>query len=270
MASLNTNPSIPHSTVHSFGKVPTARCSTVSPGPGSYEFDRGERNKSTKFSISKRDFPVNKCGSPGPGSYGAKETLGMSPRFSFREKLPPSNDNKVPGPGAYNSSFKTRETALSYTLGGHSPEAKKTNAARVVPGPGTYESRVSSAPGTKFGSSARMFNKREKVPGPGNYQANSTPTRAKSPSFGFGSGPQRALYINKPTPGPGAYNGKEATTQLSIKMGQRRTNSSGQNNESVGPGSYEFREYRHRKSPSFSLGNTDRMKRFGPHSPGPG
>lgn len=188
----------------------------------------------------------------------------MSPQFSLRPRLEPKNKNNPPGPGEYSPTYHQRETSLSYSLGSPAPNKGK----KGVPGPGTYESRVSSAPGTKFASSSRMISRMEKVPGPGSYRANSDPTREKTPAYGFGSGPQRNLYIKKPTPGPGAYDGKAVATQLSIKMAARPKDNARVG--TVGPGSYEFREHVHRKSPSFSLGTTTRMKHFSPSSPGPG
>lgn len=104
------------------------------------------------------------------------------------------------GPGA------VLQTAPAYSFGGR---CSSPTFADKVPGPGTYQPRLSSSnfissKGTGFGTGGRLPSYGNKNPGPSEYDPKERVTRSTSPSFTFkGVSAKNHLVKN---PAPGHYN----------------------------------------------------------------
>ncbi len=73
----------------------------------------------------------------------------------------------------------------------------------TVPGPGTYEERLSQSPVFKMGTAPRSKEMGSELVGPGMYENNHKKIGTEGPKFSLGVKTQ--AKNNNESPGPGAY-----------------------------------------------------------------
>ncbi|KAL3691940.1 hypothetical protein R1sor_005591 [Riccia sorocarpa] len=143
---------------------------------------------------------------------------------------------KTPGPGAYNVDPASRMTSRrppSYTLA----RKLESQADYEAPGPGTYNPRLEPH-GPKFTFQGRPDKKGRQVeagPGPGEYESNVTSSTRRPPAFTM-QARYRGSSSSKVVPGPGAYNLRSKIDAPAFTMQGRYKGASGEDNP--GPGHY--------------------------------
>ena len=219
----------------------------ASPGPGTYETSISslKKNGVARMPKSGRDYNLAQSGLPGPLDYDPYSYEERS-RFKGGIKIPASgrigsNTDLTPGPGNY-------ETNLS-SLNKHGYAAAKSGRnifeKDQVPGPGNYETSISSLSKrgiAKLGSSTDRGMGGSGGPGPSDYD----------PYQGGKEGWNRGLTIPKSgrhdhgvdgTPGPAAYDSHIALDHLQKRIGSRfaptKANATGKLDSSPGPADYD-------------------------------
>lgn len=165
---------------------------------------------------------VHACGE---AAEGALKVRPATPKYSFpKDHRDHVNSNNTPAPGAYYDPVKHTTVVASFNSSIKSPER------------------------TKFGSSQRGEKFSSSSPGPATYNLIDMDTiRARTPSWGVGTGARDARLRNADDPGPGAYAiqsgiGKQA---LSVRPSSQlvRFGTSARDNVRPaavpGPGTYE-------------------------------
>lgn len=245
----------------------------TSPGPGSYNPELKNADKSPSFSVSKsKRIPDANQTIPGPGSYEVKRPSSAQPSYKFGSEAKSlsfrARNNQSPGPGTYN--LKSTLSRLSFSM-----SAKFIDTVKDTPGPGTYTPVLSNrSPSYNIGKGQRHDFTRESKdnPGPGAYDhLASTERKNSSPGPKFSQERRRTMSVGDDLPGPGSYNPPSKLSEgplYSIYVRRDPTPTS----ETPGPGHYEVPDHQVRdSSPSFKIGRSERASQVLNSSfPGPG
>eukprot|EP00927_Polykrikos_kofoidii_P067331 TRINITY_DN62831_c0_g1_i1.p1 TRINITY_DN62831_c0_g1~~TRINITY_DN62831_c0_g1_i1.p1 ORF type:complete len:356 (-),score=13.92 TRINITY_DN62831_c0_g1_i1:38-1105(-) len=149
----------------------------LSPGPGSYEHQRGLGVDGVAVSMAKKaTSPRSRSiDSPGPGAHQLRSSFGDGPKYSMRS-TPSTPRIFVPGPGSYEfGGFGASSGRQSPRWSiGNSPRKQSPESLRpCTPGPGQYEKQHHLSigkDGPKFShGSPHRPNYRCTTPGPGSY-----------------------------------------------------------------------------------------------------
>eukprot|EP00744_Colponema_vietnamica_P001336 GILI01002225.1.p1 GENE.GILI01002225.1~~GILI01002225.1.p1 ORF type:complete len:456 (+),score=84.54 GILI01002225.1:159-1526(+) len=231
------------STSPKFGTGPRSELgrATEVPGPDAYKpHDPAQISVAFKFGTGPRSDMSLSTSSPGPGAYTLGSTISQGPKVSITARRPDTSPSKahIPGPGAYNFDVNGKVPAPKIGTG----QRSSLGVATAAPGPGAYSPeavRLDAPPKFSFGTSGRaglasntvspgpasyrlpsslegspkisMGARRPStsptaVPGPGAYNATVQAVADHSPTWKFGSSPQRSLLLSSSyTPGPGSY-----------------------------------------------------------------
>lgn len=199
------------------------------PGPGSYNNDKGSRGKSWGFGRSSRG--LQRCASaPGPGDYKDQDAhRTKAPGYGFGSEARGKSTGKLftPGPGQYAPNWTaTRREPPKFSApprrdgagwesapeGGSKPSrpGSAQQSRPSTPGPGHYNARKGEVdkghvPAARFGTSQRITLDRPRTPGPGAYRNSEAFGQDGAPSFTMGRRSDQA--DGAPTPGPGGYIG---------------------------------------------------------------
>ena len=175
------------------------------PGPSAY-FPSIQpvrpRPKTAVFSKGKREKKWER-GSPGPGNYNIKGSVGSGPKYGITGRPKTAKtENEGPGPCAYNPDKNyTKPRPKSAKIGKAKRMSKNIDN---TPGPGQYQNKHKyDKRGGKIGSATRpSTGVRSDGPGPASYSLPSTIGTKPGTSI---AGKRREMSTHISTPGPGAY-----------------------------------------------------------------
>jgi len=222
------------------------------PGPGTYNSPGKISTNAPRYGFSAKTAVDFKDFTPGPGAYDAAGSRGFdvkAPSYSFRIKSAHPGQNRVtaPGPGAYDQTSKVgNQKAPSYRIG----SSKRDDIVRSgsTPGPGTYQTRPSTAadgPRYGFGSSERdaSTGNGRTAPGPGAYTYKGSFDQGGKGHSLVPRRPDSAIFGASRSPGPGAYNPSasvKAAPAYRIGSAVRDTRDTKERASTPGPGNYNI------------------------------
>ena len=241
------------------------------PGPGSYNLEKENDKPKYGFGSSVRDPIGPNDGTPGPGQYPYKSSVGEGAKITIGEKLPYDPTTKeleqIPGPGNYK--LKDGPNGPLYSIGTSQRQelAKKTDG----PGPAGYtldkgtKATKNKNPEWKIGTGERkdLASGDKDVPGAGEYYK---PEQPKGPHYSItGKGKMTSDVKNNGVPASNTYDiekataGKKKNPSWKIGTSKRDDEVKKKVKENVpGPGTYEQEDKTKIKHPEFKFGTGKR------------
>lgn len=240
----------------------------LTPGPGSYDPDNRNTNKSAPlYSFGFKGLKEAPYNNPGPGAYevineGNSIKSRPASKLSFiylktifvkkikrigsakRDQL--YKNNETPGPGSYNFLKDDLSGAPKIRFGSSTRDKLMEGVLKSGPGPGAYDVRGHFDNNLLNGTTIIprrndvSMNARAQTPGPGTYNPEKIQVKIP-PAFRIGSANRTKFEGLETFPGPGQYDprfmNRPSSASHRIGTGQRSNFAQGNNNP--GPGNYE-------------------------------
>lgn len=209
------------------------------PGPGTY--NPANKSSAPSLPIASKTFAFWKSNedTPGPGAYSpsySDRRPAVSMKTGQRSSLNGLMGTFGPGPAAYNT--KRREDNSPKYGFGTAPKMVRSSSTEAFPGPGKYNSILSSSGRGLVFSGKPVIKPLDSNPGPGSYSPKGPVT---SSAIGIGGGKRAPFLIAKDLPGPGEYNPTNPVHRVvhstNLNMSARRP--LGPIDPTPGPGAYD-------------------------------